>query len=93
MLPNTPTMVESGLQDMEVYISYSLYAPAKTPRDALERMQQEVHAVIHTPEMEEILAAQAATPVGNSVAEFNKEVLSEARLWERLVKDTGLEQE
>ena len=93
MLPNTPTMVESGLQDMEVYISYSLYAPAKTPREALERMQQEVRAVIHTPEMEEILAAQAATPVGNSVAEFNKEVLTEARLWERLVKDTGLEQE
>ncbi|GAB3771103.1 tripartite tricarboxylate transporter substrate binding protein [Ramlibacter monticola] len=93
MLPNTPTMVESGLQDMEVYISYSLYAPAKTPREALERMQQEVRAVIHTPEMEEILAAQAATPVGNGVAEFNKEVLSEARLWERLVKDTGLEQE
>jgi len=93
MLPNTPTMVESGLQDMEVYISYSLYAPARTPREALERMQQEVRAVIHTPEMEEILAAQAATPVGNGVAEFNQEILTEARLWEKLVKDTGLEQE
>ena len=93
MLPNTPTMVESGLQDMEVYISYSLYAPARTPREALERMQQEVRAVIHTPEMEEILAAQAATPVGNGVTEFNQEILTEARLWEKLVKDTGLEQE
>jgi tripartite-type tricarboxylate transporter receptor subunit TctC len=93
MLPDTPTMVESGLQDMEVYISYSLYAPARTPREALERMQQEVRAVIHTPEMEEILAAQAATPVGNGVTEFNKEILTEAKMWEKLVKDTGLEQE
>lgn len=93
MLPNTPTLVESGLPDMEVYITYSLYAPAKTPREALERMQQEVHAVVHTPEMVEILAAQAATPVANSVADFNKEVLQEARLWEKAVKDAGIERE
>lgn len=89
-LPNTPTMVESGLKDMEIYISYSLYAPAKTPREALERMQSEVAHVVHTPEMVEILAAQAATPVGNSVTEFNKQVLEEARLWEKLVKDAGI---
>lgn len=93
LLPNTPTMVESGLTDMEINISYSLYAPAKTPPEALERMQKEVNAVIHTPETMEILAAQAATPVGNSVADFNKEVANEARLWQRLVKETGIEQE
>lgn len=90
LLPSTPTMVEAGLPDMEIYISYSLYAPARTPREALERMQAEVKAIIHTPEMEEILAAQAAAPVGNSVTDFNREVLQEARLWERLVKETGI---
>jgi tripartite-type tricarboxylate transporter receptor subunit TctC len=93
LLPGTPTMVESGLSDMVINISYSLYAPAKTPPEALERMQKEVSAVIHTPEMVDILGAQAATPVGNSVAEFNKEVQEEARLWQRLVKEAGIEPE
>ncbi|HEY8359249.1 MAG TPA: tripartite tricarboxylate transporter substrate-binding protein [Ramlibacter sp.] len=93
LLPAAPTMVESGLGDMEIYISYSLYAPAKTPREALERMQAEVAAVIQAPDMVEILAAQAAVPVGNSVAAFNQEVQNEARLWERLVKETGIEPE
>jgi tripartite-type tricarboxylate transporter receptor subunit TctC len=90
LLPNAPTMVESGIGDMVINISYSLYAPAKTPPEALERMQKEVNTVIHTPEMIEILGAQAATPVGNGVAEFNQEVLAEARLWERLVKEAGI---
>ena len=93
LLPGTPTLVESGLPDMEVYISYSLYAAAKTSPEALERIQREVAAVIHTPEMVEILAAQAATPVGNSVAAFNEEVRKEALLWEKTVKDAGIERE
>jgi tripartite-type tricarboxylate transporter receptor subunit TctC len=93
LLPSTPTMVESGLADMAIHISYSLYAPAQTPREALERLQQEVAAVVHTPEMQEILAAQAAVPVGNAVAEFQQEVQREYGLWQRLVKATGLEPE
>lgn len=93
LLPSTPTMVESGLPDMEVYISYSLYAPAKTPRETLERMQADVAAVIRTPEMVEILAAQAATPVGNTVTEFNQQLQKEAHLWEKLVKEAGIEPE
>jgi len=93
LLPDTATMVESGLSDMEIYISYSLYAPAKSPRDTLERMQAEVSAAIHAPDMVDILAAQAATPVGNGVAQFNQEVVKEARLWQRLVKEAGIEPE
>ena len=93
LLPNVATMVESGLPDMEIYISYSLYAPARTPREALERMQAEVSAVIHTPEMVDTLAAQAATPVGNSVSAFNEAVQKEALFWEKLVKETGIEPE
>lgn len=93
LLPGTPTMAEAGLPDMVIYISYSLFAPASSPRDALERMQAEVAAVVHTPQMQEILAAQAALPVGNSVAVFQQEVLNEFGLWQKLVKATGLQPE
>ncbi|QHI97214.1 tripartite tricarboxylate transporter substrate binding protein [Xylophilus rhododendri] len=90
LLPSAPTMVESGMKDFEIYITYSIYAPAKTPREILERMQHEVAAVVKSPEMVEILAQQAAVPVANSVTEFNAQSRSEAKFWEKLVKDTGI---
>lgn len=86
-------MVEAGMPDMEIHISYSLYAPVKTPRAALKRLQKEVAAVIHTPAMIAILEGQAASPIGNSVTEFNQQIQREAGFWERLVKETGIEAE
>ncbi|MEM5428096.1 tripartite tricarboxylate transporter substrate binding protein [Cupriavidus oxalaticus] len=92
-LPNVPTMIESGMKDFEVYTSYSLYAPAKTPKAALERMQKEVHAVVMAPDMKEILAEQAATPVAQPVDEFNAEVKKDFALWQRLAKEVNLQAE
>lgn len=92
-LPNVPTMIESGMKDFEVYTSYSLYAPAKTPKAALERMQREVHAVVMAPEMKEILAEQAATPVAQPVDEFNAEVKKDFAFWQRLAKEVNLQAE
>lgn len=92
-LPNVPTMIESGMKDFEVYTSYSLYAPAKTPRAALERMQKEVHDIVMAPDMKEILAEQAATPVAQSVDQFNAEVKTDFAAWQRLAKEVNLQAE
>lgn len=93
VLPDTPTMIESGMKDFEVYTSYSLYAPAKTPKAALERMQQEVRAVVMAPDMKAILADQAATPVAQPVDEFNAQVKKDFAFWQQLAKDVNLQAE
>lgn len=92
-LPDVPTMIESGMKDFEVYTSYSLYAPAKTPKAALDRMQKEVHAVVMAPEMKAILAEQAATPVAQPVDEFNVQVKKDFQLWQRLAQEVNLQAE
>ena len=94
VLPDVPTMVELGYANFaDVRTTYSLFAPAATPRDALERMQKEVAAVINTPEMVEILGAQAASPVGNSVSDFNEQVKRESQFWAGLAKAINLKPE
>ena len=94
VLPEVPTMVELGYPNFaDVRTTYSLFAPAATPRDALERMQKEIAAVIHTPEMVEIFAAQAASPVGNSVTDFNEQVKRESQFWAGLAKAINLKPE
>jgi tripartite-type tricarboxylate transporter receptor subunit TctC len=86
-------MIESGMKDFEVYTSYSLYAPAKTPKAALERMQKEVRAVVMAPDMKAILADQAATPVAQPVDEFNAQVKKDFAFWQQLAKDVNLQAE
>ncbi|MDP2007709.1 MAG: tripartite tricarboxylate transporter substrate binding protein [Rubrivivax sp.] len=94
VLPDVPTMVELGYGNFaDIRTTYSLYAPAATPRDALERMQREISAVIQTQEMRDILAAQAALPVGNSVTEFNEQVKRESQVWGDLAKAINLRPE
>lgn len=93
-LPDVPTMQELGFKGFEpVRTTYSMFAPASTPRPILDRMQKEISAVIHTPEMIDILAQQAAIPVGNSGADFNEQVKRESELWGRLAKMAGLKAE
>ncbi len=94
VLPDVPTMVELGFPDFaDVRTTYSMFAPAATPRDILERMQQEIAAVVHSPEMVEILAQQAALPVANSVADFNQQVKRESAAWASLARSIGLKAE
>lgn len=92
-LPNVPTMMESGAKDFEAYTDYSLFAPAGTPRPVLEYLQKEITATIHTPEMVELLAAQAAVPVGAPVLETAQQVQKDYQFWQHLVADVGLKAE
>jgi tripartite-type tricarboxylate transporter receptor subunit TctC len=92
-LPDVPTMMEAGAKDFEAYSDYTLYAPAATPRAVLDRIQKEVAAVIHSPEMVSILAQQAAAPVGKTVEETQQQIQRDYQFWERLVKDLGLQAE
>lgn len=89
-LPNVPTMTESGVKNVQISLTYSLYAPAKTPKDRLIAMQQAVHQVATSPTMRNALAEQAATPVANSVDDFQKQVLKDAEFWQGLAKQVGL---
>lgn len=92
-LPDVPTMMEAGAKDFEAYTDYSLFAPARTPRPILEYLQQEITATIHTPEMIELLAAQAAVPVGAPVSETAQQVQKDFQFWQHLVADVGLKAE
>ena len=92
-LPNVPTMMEEGAKDFETFTDYTLYAPSATPRPILERLQREIAAVIHTPEMVKILADQAAVPVGASVADTEAQVRKDAAFWQKAVTDVGLKAE
>jgi tripartite-type tricarboxylate transporter receptor subunit TctC len=68
-LPDVPTVRELGYPILEADGWNGFFAPAKTPREVIARLQKEVAAAVHHPEVSKRLRDMAAEPVGSSSAE------------------------
>jgi tripartite-type tricarboxylate transporter receptor subunit TctC len=66
-----------------------LLAPAGTPADVVNRIQQEVAKALASPAVKEKLLAQGAIPSGNTPAEFAKFIDDETKKWAPVVKASG----
>jgi len=91
-LPDIPTVEEAGgpaLKGYEASSWFGLLAPAGTPPEIVNRIQQEVAKSLGTPAIKEKMLAQGAIPSGNSPADFSKLIASEHTKWAKVVKDSG----
>jgi len=89
-LPDVPTVEEAGhLKGFEASSWFGLLAPAGTPQDIVNRIQQEVAKSLNTPAIKEKLLAQGAIPSGNTPTEFAKLIDAEHKKWAKVVKDSG----
>ena len=89
-MPELPTVEEAGqLKGFEASSWFGLLAPAGTPADVVNRLQQETAKALNSPAMKEKLLAQGAIPSGNTPAEFAKLIEAEIKKWAPVVKASG----
>ena len=89
-LPDVPTMEEAaGLKGFDATSWFGLLAPAGTPADIVNRIQQETAKALSTPAIKEKLLAQGALPSGNTPTEFARHIEAEHRKWAQVVKVSG----
>ena len=91
-LPDVPTVEQAGgpmLKGYEASSWFGLLAPAGTPADIVNRIQQEVAKSLATPALKERLAAQGAIAGGNTPAEFAQHIDNEHKKWAQVVKASG----
>jgi tripartite-type tricarboxylate transporter receptor subunit TctC len=91
-LPDLPTIEQAGgptLKGYEASSWFGLLAPAGTPMEVVNRIQQEVTKSLNTPAIKEKLLAQGAIPGGNTSAEFAKFIDAEHKKWAQVVKASG----
>jgi tripartite-type tricarboxylate transporter receptor subunit TctC len=91
-LPDVPTVEQAGgpaLKGFEASSWFGLLAPAGTPPEIANRIQQEVARALGTPAIKEKMLAQGAIPSGNTPAEFAKLIDAEIRKWAQVVKASG----
>jgi tripartite-type tricarboxylate transporter receptor subunit TctC len=89
-LPEVPTFVESGLDGFVVDSWTGILAPAKTPREAIERLQKEIAAVLGEPEIRSRYATLGIEPAGNSPADFAEQIRADLARWEKVVRQANI---
>jgi tripartite-type tricarboxylate transporter receptor subunit TctC len=89
-LPDVPTVAEAGpVRGFEASSWFGLLAPAGTPPEIVNRIQQETAKALASPELKERLLAQGALPGGMAPAEFSRFIAAEAKKWAAVVKASG----
>jgi tripartite-type tricarboxylate transporter receptor subunit TctC len=88
-LPDTPTILESGVRDFVTGSWQGLLAPGKTPPEIVAKMHAETRRILFTPEVKEKLSGQGAEPLGTTPAETAEFMRRERERWGKLIRDTG----
>ncbi|CAN7540994.1 tripartite tricarboxylate transporter substrate binding protein [Variovorax sp. LjRoot84] len=92
LLPEVPTVIESGLAGYEVTAWFGVFAPAGLPKPVLDRLNAEITAALRMPDMQKRLHELGAQPeeaVPDAFAAFAR---SEVGKWSVVVKNAGLAQ-
>jgi tripartite-type tricarboxylate transporter receptor subunit TctC len=86
VLPEVPTIEESGMPGYEVVQRYGLLAPAGTPREIVRRLNEETGKAMQSAEARERLRAEGSEVHISSPEEFEKWIASELQKWRQVAK-------
>jgi tripartite-type tricarboxylate transporter receptor subunit TctC len=90
LLPDLPTIAESGLPGYEMINWLGLFAPTGTPRAVVDRLSTEAIRIVRLPEVRDRLNAQGAEPSPLAADEFTVFVKNEVEKWAKMVTATGM---
>jgi tripartite-type tricarboxylate transporter receptor subunit TctC len=93
LLPDVPTISESGLPGFSAAIRYGLVAPAGTPRTIIDRLNRELQAALAADDLRARLASEGAEPLPGTPDDYAAEIDREETKWGALVRQLNLKVE
>ena len=93
VIPEIPTVAESGVPGYEVTAWYGLSAPAKTPRAIVERINNETVRALNSAELRNRLLGLGADPAGNTPEQYAAFIQNEIDKWAKVIKAAGIKSE
>ncbi len=92
-LPDVPTFAEAGLPGAEATNWWGIVAPVGTPAPAVERLQQDIAAILDSADTRKRLELEGAEALRMGAAEFAQFMSAETAKWTRVVKEAGIKAE
>jgi tripartite-type tricarboxylate transporter receptor subunit TctC len=93
LLPDVPTIAESGYPGYEAMNWYAYVAPAKTPKGIIDRLNREIVKALTAPDVVALLHKQGLEPSSSSPEELGRYIKSEYETWGKVVKQAGIKAE
>jgi tripartite-type tricarboxylate transporter receptor subunit TctC len=90
LLPDVPTVSESGFVNFEILVWQGIVVPAKTPPEIVERLQRDARAVMALPDVVKKLAEMGFVAVGSTPQEFTDFIQKDADRWTKIITEAGI---
>jgi tripartite-type tricarboxylate transporter receptor subunit TctC len=93
LMPDVPTLDESGLTGFDSWNWFGIFGPAGTPRAVVERVNNEMNRILSDPAIRERFAQLGFETTGGTPSEFAAVVASEGRKWSKVIHDANVKPE
>jgi tripartite-type tricarboxylate transporter receptor subunit TctC len=90
LLPEVPTVAESGLPGYAAEGWFAVLAPARTPAAIVKRLNSELNRALQLPDVKASLAADGAEPDGGTPEQLALSIREGSAKWSKLIRDLGL---
>jgi tripartite-type tricarboxylate transporter receptor subunit TctC len=89
--PDIPTALEQGFKGLESYVWFGLYAPGKTPRALIDKINREVKSILELKDIKDAMLQQGAEVVYTTPEEFDKFQRAEIVKWGQVIRDAKIQ--
>jgi len=89
LVPELPTLSETGVPGFDIYTWWGFMAPAGTPKEIIVKWNTEVTRILNTPEMKAFFAQQGAEPAPTTPEQFEALIKSEITKYAKIIKESG----
>jgi tripartite-type tricarboxylate transporter receptor subunit TctC len=90
VLPDIPTMGESGIPDYEILDPIGLVAPAQTPASVIKLINAEIRTILQMEDVKTRFVEQGIEPMASTPEEFRAIILKEQQRWGRVIKEANI---
>lgn len=90
ILPELPTVSESGIPGFSASSWYGLLGPAGMPAEVVRKINAEINAITAAPDFKERLTKDGADPLRATPEEFAKVIRDDVQMWAKVVKERGI---
>jgi tripartite-type tricarboxylate transporter receptor subunit TctC len=89
-LPEVPTVAEAGVPGFAFSGWYAVLAPRKTPKDVADLLNQEIVALLQSPEVRNRLAAEGSTVIASTPGTLREHLQRDIAKWQKVVKAANI---
>ncbi len=93
LLPEVPTIAESGVPGFDAVLRYGLVAPVGTPRAIIDRLNKELRTAVMSEEVGKRLAVEGAEPLPGTPQDYGVDIDREEAQWSKVIKASGAKPE